>query len=106
MSDVKDTILKKGIKAIPNIVWVVCASYALIMFTNLFFIKFTEIDLDKHINRYFEIKLNEIESKRCVNPIDNKVIELISNNRMLIDSNHDSIKLLFEDSHKPSGVKR
>jgi len=100
-ADIKNTVLKRGIKAIPNFVWGFCASYALIMFTNLFFIKFAEIDMDKHINRYFEIKLNEIESQRCINPIDSELISKIDHNRLLIDSNHESISLLAEYSHKP-----
>lgn len=64
--EIKTTILKRGIRAIPNVVWVLCASYALIMLTNVLVIKFTDVDVDKHINRYFEIILAERESsKEC-----------------------------------------
>ena len=88
--EVKATILKRGIKAIPNFVWVFCASYALIMLTNVFVIKFTDIDLDKHINKYFEIKLAEMESKKeCkIDPSYQKQI-------------NDRLSLLEKYSHNP-----
>jgi len=61
--EIKTTIFKKGLKAIPNFIWVFCASYALIMVTNLFVLNFAHIDADKHINRYLDILLTEKENK-------------------------------------------
>ena len=93
MSDneaIKTAILKRGIKAIPNFVWVFCASYALIMLTNVFVIKFTDIDLDKHINKYFEIKLAEMESK--------KECKIDINYQKQVN---DRLSVLEQYSHKP-----
>jgi hypothetical protein len=102
--DLKNKIVVRGIKAIPNFVWAFCASYALIMMTNLFFIKFANISMDQHINRYFEIKLNEIESKNCgIAEFDSGFIEDIKHNKLLIDSNIESIQHLTKNSHKPRG---
>ena len=89
--ELKTTILKRGIKAIPNFVWVFCASYALIMLTNVFVIKFTDIDIDKHINKYFEIKLAEMESKKECK------IDLGYQKRT-----NDRLNLLEQYSHRPS----
>lgn len=61
--DVKITVLKKGLKSIPNVIWTICASYALFMLTNLFVLNFAHIDADKHINRYFDIILSQQENK-------------------------------------------
>jgi len=60
---VKTAIFKKGLKSIPKTIWVFCASYALIMVTNLFVLNFAHIDADKHINRYLDIVLSQKESK-------------------------------------------
>lgn len=60
---IKDTIFKKGIKAIPNFMWVLCASYALVMGTNVIVLKFSDIDADKHINRYLDIVISRQENK-------------------------------------------
>ena len=94
--EIKDRIITRSIKAIPNWAWALCGSYALFMATNLFFIKFAEIDLDKHVNRYFEIWLNEIESKRCDVPSidESKMLVLINNNKV-------NIEHLTKNSHPP-----
>ncbi len=70
--DAKSTILRKGLKSIPKTIWVICASYALIMVTNLFVLNFAHIDADKHINRYLDILLSQKEER--VRP--NKELEL------------------------------
>lgn len=69
---IKGNIFKKGLKSIPNVIWVICASYALIMVTNLFVLNFAHIDADKHINRYLDIILSQKEAK--ANP--NKELKL------------------------------
>lgn len=97
--DIKDTIFKKGVKSIPNFVWIFCASYALIMLTNLFVLNFAHIDADKHINRYLDILLtNKENSQQCDPSIINQ-----------INTNTDSIKaltldneILKENSHEPA----
>lgn len=57
----KETLFKKGIKAIPNAIWVICASYALMVTTTVVALMIAHIDADKHINRYFDILLTERE---------------------------------------------
>lgn len=86
--EVKNTILKKGIKSIPKFIWVMCASYALIMATNVFVLKFSDIDADKHINRYFDIMLSERESQKECKADNHK--EIINR-----------LKQLEQYSHKP-----
>lgn len=76
---IKDSILKKGLKSIPNFVWVFCASYALIMVTNLFVLNFAHIDADKHINRYLDIILTEKElnhANECKTGLDERLKEV------------------------------
>jgi len=65
--DIKTTILKKGLKSIPNFIWVFCASYSLVMVTNLFILNFAHIDADKHINRYLDIVLSQQEAQNKPN---------------------------------------
>ena len=92
---IKDTIFKKGIKAIPNFMWVFCASYALFMGTNVIVLKFSDIDADKHINRYLDILLNNKESKQQCE-VDQSIIEQVNHNTQ-------SIEGLLINSHEPGG---
>jgi len=92
MSDnVKTAIFKKGLKSIPNFIWVLCASYALIMLTNLFVLNFAHIDADKHINRYFDIILSQQELQSH----PNKELELLEHR----------IEKLERQSHPPTTIK-
>lgn len=93
--DIKDTILKKGIKAIPNVIWVICASYALIVIVTVLALNFAHIDADKHINRYFEIKLSEQEGRNCKTNGSKGIIDKINQNTK------DIVKLKL-NSHKPN----
>ena len=62
--DIKTTVLKKGLSKIPDFIWILCSSYALIWATNIAVVLAARIDIDQHINKYFEIKLAEMESKK------------------------------------------
>lgn len=101
VESIKDTIFKKGIKAIPNVIWVICASYALIMFTNLIVLKFSDIDADKHINRYLDIVLSEKEAgKEC--EIDYSLTNQANQNTQLILELALEVDILKENSHAPA----
>lgn len=85
---IKDTIFKTGVKSIPKAIWVFCASYALIMLTNLFVLNFAHIDADKHINRYLDILLtNKENNQQCDIKVNERLTQLEIN------------------SHEPSGPK-
>jgi len=80
--EIKDKILTKGIKSIPKAIWVLCASYALIIITTVLALNFAHIDADKHINRYFDIILSrqEAKSNQCDLDLDNRLkkVELLA----------------------------
>ena len=100
--DVKNKIFSKGIKAIPNAVWVICASYALIVITTVLALNFAHIDADKHINRYFDIMLNEQElSQRPNKRLESKVNELIKEVKKLREEVNNNTELAHE-----SGVNK
>lgn len=81
--DIKLTFFKKGFKSIPNVIWTICASYALFMLTNLFVLNFAHIDADKHINRYFDIILSQQEAQ--TQPSNELKMVLIKFNARLIE---------------------
>lgn len=95
---IKETILNRGVKAIPNVIWAIIASYALFMLTNLFVLNFARIDADKHINRYFDIILSEKESQDC--SIDESFIKQTNDRLKLLEEDNDRLKQL---SHPPGG---
>ena len=97
---IKETILKKGLKSIPSFVWSFCASYALIMLTNLFVLNFAHIDADKHINRYMDILLTNKEFQAKPNKeLELKVIE----QQGIINQLDERLKEVENLSHKPTG---
>lgn len=73
--ELKTTIFKKGVKAVPNFIWAFCASYALFMGTNIVVLKFSDIDANQHISRYLDITLNAKESLIKSNTDLKKAIE-------------------------------
>lgn len=96
---IKETIFKKGVKAIPNAVWVVCASYTLIVISTVLALSFSHIDADKHINRYFDIVLSKQELDIDSNNETNRDIEMLYT---LIAKNNNEIEELKKDSHPPT----
>lgn len=103
------TIFKKGFKSIPNVVWVLCASYALIMFTNLIVLKFADIDANKHISRYLDIVLTKQEAQTIPNKEIEIIYTLIAKNNQenlkqdkIILQLQEENKILKENSHPPA----
>lgn len=103
------TIFKKGLKAIPNVVWVLCASYALIMATNLVVLKFADIDANKHISRYLDIVLTRQEAQTIPNNDIEMIYTLIAKNNQenleqnkIIHQLQKENEILKENSHPPA----
>ena len=98
-------LFSKFFSSVPKTIWIICASYALIIATTFLALIITlfvaRVDIDDHINRYMDILLKREELKTQPN---NELIKRIEElEKAKLPSNLEQRMLELESkSHNPS----